>query len=777
MYVYPSPVQGPSVEWPVWVGSVPQRAAAFQPRTRVRERAEKARSEGNEVVLSGGGGVGKSQLAASLARDLRDRKSSDGQGLDVLVWARATEPDQIITSYADAAEQLKLPGLSSGDSTTAARGFLKWLAATNRRWLVVLDDITDPEAVEEWWPDGSSRSGWVLATTRRDDAWLSGRGRVLIRLGLYSSKEARSYLRGRLTDASCTHLYVPDQADELATALGHLPLALGHAAAYLINKRRTMAGYLALLHDKSSSLGDLLPPSADTEGYGRPVTSALLLSLDAVDEADTTRLARPLLYLASLMDPLGHPAALWTTPPALQHLRIARPAQRRRLRRHHPAVTETEVHSALECLRIYALITQGTDTAPIRMHALTARAVRENIPPNMLPTLARAAADAIGSLWPDRDHDDRELSAALRVNTVYLDHHTFPALWQPTTHPCIYKVSYSLTDAGLHHQAVEYDQETLQRSNNIHGAEHPDTLSTRHNLAISYRAAGRSQEALKLREQVLADYQRLLGPDHPNTLSARNSLAVSYSDAGRSQEALKLHEQVLADYERLLGPDHPSTVGARHNLAVSCSNAGRIQEALKLCEQVLADRERLLGPDHPDTLDARHNLANSYRDAGRTQEALKLCEQVLADYERLLGPDHPNTISARHNLAISYPDAGRNQEALKLFERVLADCERLLGPDHPDTLLARHNLANSYRDAGGGQEALKLFERVLADCARLLGPDHPNTISARNGLANSYRVEGRTQEAIKLCERVLADCERLLSPDHPDALKARHNLA
>jgi len=620
MHVYPPPVPGPLVQWPVWVGNVPRLAAAFQPRTAVRDQAGEARREGRDVVLSGAGGVGKSQLAASLARQLRDQEHTTGAGLDVLVWVRATSPDQIVTAYAEAAGQLRLSGAGPEDEGGAARRFMRWLAATRRRWLVVLDDLTDPAPLEGWWPDSGAGSGWVLATTRREDAQLSGQGRTLIRLGLYTRDEAVAYLRRRLTDAGHGHLHDPGLAGELADELGDLPLALGHAAAYLINTRRTMPDYVSLLRDTGSRLGDLLPPSADTEGYGRPVTASLLISLDAVDQADATHLARPLLHLASLMDPLGHPATAWTTPAALGYLRTARPPQRRRLRRQHPAVTEDEVRSALECLRTYALITQDTATAAIRLHALTARAVRETIPSGLLPATARTAADAILSLWPRHDHEQRELAAALRANTVHLDELTHPALWQPQTHPCIYRVSSSLTDAGLYQQAIAYDEKTARHSNDIHGPDHPGTLTARNNLAVSYGDAGRVEEALNLGERVLADRERILGDDHPDTLSARNNLAVSYRGAGRVEEALNLRERVLADYERILGDDHPATLDARNNLANSYRGAGRVEEALNLRERVLADRERILGDDHPDTLTARNNLAHARDAAAAAQQ-------------------------------------------------------------------------------------------------------------------------------------------------------------
>ncbi|MZE78200.1 tetratricopeptide repeat protein, partial [Streptomyces sp. SID5475] len=533
----------------------------------------------------------------------------------MLLWVRAASTDQVISAYAKTAERLRLPGASSDDEDGAARLFLQWLAATEQRWLVALDDITNPVSVREWWPDSGGGRGWVLATSRREDAQLSGEGRALIRLGIYTDAEARAYLQRRLTDAGHAHLHDPGRVGALAVELGRLPLALGHAAAYLINKRLTMADYLTLLRDTSNRLGDLLPASADAEGYGRPVTASLLLALDAVEEADTGRLARPLLHLASLMDPLGHPATAWTTPAALSYLSTARPPQRRWLRKHHPPVTEAEVHNALELLRTYALITQDTATAPLRMHALTARAVRETIPHGTLHTTARTAADAITRLWPRHDHEERELAALLRANAVHLDQSTRPALWQPSTHPCIYTVSDSLTEAGLYQQAIEYDETTVRLSSGIHGSDHLDTLSACNNLAVSYSKSGRLQDALDLYEQVVADHERVLGPDHPDTLRARHNLAVSYSDAGRLQDALDLCEQVLADHERVLGPDHPHTLLARNNLAVSYSKSGRLQDALDLCEQVLADHERGLGPDHPHTLLARNNLANSYSNA------------------------------------------------------------------------------------------------------------------------------------------------------------------
>jgi len=59
--------------------------------------------------------------------------------------------------------------------------------------------------------------------------------------------------------------------------------------------------------------------------------------------------------------------------------------------------------------------------------------------------------------------------------------------------------------------------------------------------------------------------ERVLGQDHPDTLTSRNNLALAYQDAGRAAEAIPPFEQTLADRQRVLGQDHPHTLTSRNN--------------------------------------------------------------------------------------------------------------------------------------------------------------------------------------------------------------------
>ncbi|MGH8593742.1 MAG: tetratricopeptide repeat protein, partial [Gammaproteobacteria bacterium] len=53
------------------------------------------------------------------------------------------------------------------------------------------------------------------------------------------------------------------------------------------------------------------------------------------------------------------------------------------------------------------------------------------------------------------------------------------------------------------------------------GTDHPDTLTTRNNIADWTGQAGEAREALRLFRELLPDQMRVLGADHPNTINAR----------------------------------------------------------------------------------------------------------------------------------------------------------------------------------------------------------------------------------------------------------------
>lgn len=69
-------------------------------------------------------------------------------------------------------------------------------------------------------------------------------------------------------------------------------------------------------------------------------------------------------------------------------------------------------------------------------------------------------------------------------------------------------------------------------------------------------------------EVLLADRLRVLGADHPDTLMTRGNLAAWRARSGDAAGAIAEYEVLLADQVRVLGADHPDTLGARHDLGL-----------------------------------------------------------------------------------------------------------------------------------------------------------------------------------------------------------------
>ncbi len=117
------------------VGALPLRASAFQSRPELRERIDAVRMGGGVVltqarpasaqVLSGMGGVGKSQLATQYAH----QAVAEGTGL--VLWVPASEAQQIVTIYSQAALRVGAAGATGEDPEYDARALLEWLATTS----------------------------------------------------------------------------------------------------------------------------------------------------------------------------------------------------------------------------------------------------------------------------------------------------------------------------------------------------------------------------------------------------------------------------------------------------------------------------------------------------------------------------------------------------------------------------------------------------------------------------------------------------------------------
>jgi tetratricopeptide (TPR) repeat protein len=462
----------------------------------------------------------------------------------------------------------------------------------------------------------------------------------------------------------------------------------------------------------------------------------LLLSVQAAEQADTPEVATltgRLLRVAAVLDPTGIGPDLFAgmapdTLPPVRARRVLRDAQERLLSRGLLTATHPEAGEPRWVMhRLVARVLRDRDAAENKLTGTLAEAL-DLLEPLMIPFeqawTHRTAGDAlVGHIHA------LAAAAALTVLDGALAQRLLGARRWAARH------LYETADLT---RAIPLYEQNLADMVSVLGSDHPDTLTTRNNLAGAYQSAGDLGRAIPLYEQNLTETLRVLGPHHPLTLASRGNLAAAFESAGDLGRAIPLHEQNLTETLRVLGPDHPDTLTTRHNLAAAYQGAGDLGRATPLYERTLTDRERVLGPNHPDTLASRNNLATAYEKTGDPARAIPLHEQTLADMVRVLGPDHPDTLACRGNLAYAHQFAGDLGRPSPCTSRPWPiRCESLA----PTTPTPCPPGATSLRLPLGGRPGPGAgpLEQTLTAMVRVLGPDHPDTVGTR-GLLSTARA-------------------------------------
>ncbi|MEU3252774.1 FxSxx-COOH system tetratricopeptide repeat protein [Streptomyces sp. NPDC006997] len=763
-------------------GVVPRAADCFQQR-EAAARLTAAVDESGTVVLTqvllGMGGVGKTQLAAAHAR------RAWAAGTQVLVWVNAATRDGIVTAYARTARRLGLPLAEPDDPGLAAETFLTWAETTDRSWLVVLDDVRRPADVNGLWPVAdTSVGGRVVVTTRLREAALSGSGRRIVDIGVFTAEEARAYLTAKLPAPQD-----PSELAALAADLGHLPIWLAQAAAYIVDDGSTVPAYRRRL--ATQLLARSVPgPDSLPDDHERIASATWELSIGHADRTDPVGLARPLLQLAAVLDGAGIPQTALTSPPALDHLTDSRqrgaagsPDHPRR--GEETAVDAAAVDRALRVLHRHSLLDHDRNAThqEVRVHQLIQRATRESLVaggdagPESLTRLVRAAADSLLHRWPETAPG--ELGPVLRANAAALRDTSGAALFARDTgaHPVLTRAITDLGRTGQVGAALTASQGLADACLRHLGPEHRSTLAARNNLAYWQGEAGDTAGASTAFQELVSDMLRVLGPDDRDTLSARGNLARCQGLAGDAGKAAATFEELLADTLRVYGPDAPETLTTRNNLAYFRGLTGDAAGAVAAYEELVSDHLRVQGPDAYLTLVSRINLTRWRGEAGITADAVPAHETLLADVVRVLGPDAPETLITRRNLAFARGTAGDTAGAAAELEGLLADQSRVLGPDHPDTLTTRHHLASWAGQSGDLAGAVAALRALLPDRLRVLGADAPDTLVTRNNLAYFLGMSGDAEGAAATFRELLDDRLRILGPDAPDTLTTRANLA
>ena len=678
------------------------------------------------VVLTGIGGVGKTQLAVEHAHTHRD-------ALDVVWTVRAESLTIAGQDYAALAAALQLPGADDSDLTVAAELTRAWLTGHDR-WLLICDNAANPADIDPLLP--AEISGQVLVTSR-NPAWPSRYTRLAVDTLPTNTAATLLLARTGQTDQASAQL--------LADELGGLPLALEQAAAYCTQTGLTLTSYRQL---NSATPAKLLDKA--TQPGQATVTATVTLAAQHV--RDLNPAAAALLDLLAYLAPDAIPRTLLLGTYSDDHSEVlgngdaqaprpagqpAPPSSKETLPDPAPAAEDQELREAVEAflapldaleddlaisdtiglLHRYGLLTATADT--LTVHRLTQTVLRATHTPLQHRAFALAAANTVWDILPDVDH----------------------ATWP-------------IYEQLLPHALAAAD----------HAADLPDTGDTWLSLLLTAGAyladRGRSAAAEPVVARVLKLAEaRAASDDDADLISPLLLLGRVRRDRGDLEGAQPLFERALAIAEASYGPDHPNLLFPLNNLGTTVRDRGDPAAAQPLLERSLAIAEASYGPDHPNLIGPLNNLGDALRDQGDPAAAQPLFERALQVAEASYGPDSQQALAPLSRLGNLHSAAGRAGQAVEYHTRALANTQRHYPPEHRETRAALGNLATTLQSAGRPADALPLRQQMLATTDNTDPPDLGRLTNDLITLAETLRSLDLAAGAIPHLERALAIAE------------------
>ena len=638
-------------------------------------------------AIHGLGGVGKTQLAAHYARTRRG-------AYDVIWWLRGEESATLVADLAELAVALGLVDVDvdEADAVAATRDWLE----RNYRWLLIFDNAPSPDAIAELVPEGEG--GHVLITSRAHADWRSLGARP-IALNVWERTESRAFLTARIGE------HDEGVLDEVADALGDLPLALEQAAAYSNRQAITLTEYLQRLQDRAPELFALGRP----HGYEHTVATVWNM---AFEQLAAYPIARDVLDVCAHLAPDRIPRELLE---ACDETTDARD------------ITSGGVDGAIELLLSYSLLTAGPDRT-LNMHRLIQKVAVAHGSPHDRRLAATRAVKVLERVFPAEPYQPEQWPSCQRLIPHVLTATGHATRW------CASPEATAMVLAG----AAQYENErgeflsarplterALAIFEDTYGAEHVAVAFALGMLGNVLAQLGNAAAARGAQERALAIFERVCGPKDPHVARTAGNLGSVLEQLGDLRAARVAQQRALAINEDLYGPDDPRVAHNLSSLGNVLLQLGELHGARSMQESALAIIERAYGPEDRRLGPALVNLGNALELLGDLQGARIAHERALAIFEAVYGLDHLFVGTTLANLGNVLARLGELRAARGIHERALAIKESVYGPRHAEIAITLGNLGNVMLELSDLGAARAAQERALAIEESVFGPENP----------------------------------------------------
>jgi len=748
--------------------------------TRLEQALQYSNVNHPPIVLSGMGGIGKTQLAIHCLHKLQTSSSVN------CFWFETESPDRLDAAYrsfymeivrksseetanieskidikgniqANKVEiigvQIKPSELTPDDICSIVK---RWLA-DHPNCILVYDNVKDYESIQKFLP---TSGGQVMILTRRAE-WPANftvhRLSALDRVDSIKLLTELGQVKGE-----------DESVAELADKLEDLPLALAQAGAYIRYNKETAESYLKLYNKYRA---EMLAEGTMPAGIAHvPVMVTWEMSLKEIDQQDASGITRTLFTLCAYGAPEGTLKILLRY--YLETKKIPAP--------------ELRVNEAIKQLRNYSLLKVNEDGTKFVVHRLVQEVTRLHHEKERM--LQKEDLIAWYTPWIevtkeqfDRLNSDKQRMDYLAQTLAVIEHQE--RLFSEEENNTNLTLASIKTRAGsvLFHQgsyrvAKEQFERALKIQQAHHGKDHVEVAAALANLGSAYGSLGDYVKKRDYLERALKIQETYYGKDYIDIAITLANLGNAYGSLGDHVKERDYLERAFKIQEAHYGKDHIDVAITLADLGNAYGSLGDYAVMRDYLDRALKIKEAHYGKDHVDVAITVTNLGIAYGSLGDHLKKRDYLERALKIQEAHYGKDHVDVAITLANLGSAYGWLGNHVKARDYLDRALKIQEAHYGKDHVGAARTLTTLGSVYGSLGDHVKERNYLERALKIKEAHYGKDCVEVAITLTNLGRAYGLLGDHVKARDYLERALKIQETRYGKDHIDVAITLANL-
>jgi hypothetical protein len=355
------------------------------------ESEHSGQQELRTFALCGLGGVGKTEIAVEFMFKHRDK-------FDAVIWLQADEISKLAEEYSQIAVEMGLqPDHDAFDQDVSRKVVKGWLENPKRSmdpsdpassvkasWLLIFDNVEDPDTLKEFWP--SFGSGSILITSRNPSARNHGFAAAASGANIepFNADGAARFLVRLTNQGEEDDPELLEEATEIATRLGGLPLAITQMAAIIESRTLSFREFLDDFHESKleefhALLQQPLQLGRQMRGYEHSLASVF-----AFERLELG--ASALLDVISILD---------SGPIEENLLQASGP----KVKLENYPTSRSDYRNARSILIHSSLVTRNSKSGMLLVHRLTQDVARSKMNPARFQAVFEAGVVLVSELW------------------------------------------------------------------------------------------------------------------------------------------------------------------------------------------------------------------------------------------------------------------------------------------------------------------------------------------------------------------------------------------